>query len=304
MMKLRKKEALWFYLLISPWLLGFLTLTLGAMIYSFILSLTNWDLFTTPEFVRFDNYVRLFTDDEIFWKAVYNTLYYASISVLAGMLFSLFLAYFLNRPIRGSAFYRTLYYIPATVPAVASALLFKWLLAPDVGMINQFLALFGIDGPSWLLDPVWVKPALILMSLWSVGGSLTLLMAGLKSVPVELYEAAGLDGASPLQQYFRVTLPMLTPVIFFNLIIGMIGALQIFTQIYIMTGSGGSGMGGPNNASMMIVPYLFNNGFRFYKMGYASAIAWVLFLLILLLTLLVFRSSSAWVYYESEVRKS
>ncbi len=303
-MKLRKKEALWFYLLVSPWLFGFLTLTLGAMIYSFVLSLTNWDLFTEPKFVNLDNYLRLFTEDEIFWKAVYNTLYYASISVLAGMLFSLFLGYFLNRPIHGSAFYRTLYYIPATVPAVASALLFKWMLAPDAGVINRFLALFGIDGPAWLLDPAWVKPALILMSLWTVGANITLLMAGMKSVPTELYEAAALDGASPLRQYFRVTLPLLTPVIFFNLIIGLIGGLQVFTQIYIMTGSGGATMGGPNNASMMIVPYLFNNGFRFYKMGYASAIAWVLFVLILLLTLLVFRSSSAWVYYETEVRKS
>ncbi len=304
-MKQKRKEALWFYLLISPWLFGFLTLTLGAMIVSLLLSLTNWDLFTTPEFVRLDNYVRLFTKDKIFWKTVYNTLYYASISVAAGTFFSLFLGYFLNRPVRGSALYRTLYYIPATVPAVASALLFKWLLAPDVGLINRFLAVFGIDGPAWLIDPVWVKPALILMSLWTVGANITLLMAGMKSGPVEMYEAASLDGASPLRQYTRITIPLLTPVIFFNLIISMIGALQIFTQIYIMTGNGGaSSMGGPNNSSMMIVPYLFNNGFRFYKMGYASAIAWILFLLILALTLLVFRSSSAWVYYETEVRKA
>jgi multiple sugar transport system permease protein len=303
-MNQRRKETLWFYLLISPWLVGFVTLTLGAMVVSFVLSLTNWDLFTTPDFVRFDNYVQLFTDDKIFWTAVYNTLFYASISVLAGMLFSLAIGYLLNRPIRGSALYRTLYYIPATVPAVASALLFKWLLAPDAGMINRFLAVFGIDGPAWLLDPLWVKPALILMSLWTVGANITLLMAGMKSVPNEFYEAASIDGASPISQYFRITLPLITPVIFFNLIMSMIGALQIFTQIYIMTGGGGATMGGPNNASMMIVPYLFNNGFRFYKMGYASAIAWILFVLILLLTLLVFRSSSAWVYYETEVRKS
>ena len=220
------------------------------------------------------------------------------------MVFSLFIVYFLNRPIKGSALYRTLYYIPATVPAVASALLFKWLLAPDAGMINRFLALFGIDGPAWLLEPAWVKPALILMSLWTVGASITLLMAGTKSIPSEFYEAAELDGASPSRQYFRITLPLLTPIIFFNLINGLIIALQIFTQIYIMTGSGGANMGGPNNASMMIVPYLFNNAFRFYKMGYASAIAWILFVLVMLLTLLVFRSSSAWVYYETEVKKS
>ncbi len=301
---MRKKESLWFYLLVSPWIFGFITLTLGPMLYSVFLSLTHWDLFTPPQFAGLDNYIRLFTKDKVFWKAVFNTLYYAFISIPLGMLFSLFIAYFLNRPIKGSAIYRTLYYIPATVPGVASALLFKWLLAPEAGMINNFLANFGVDGPSWLLDPEWVKPALILMSLWTVGANITLLMAGMKSIPSEFYEAAALDGASPIKQYYLITLPMLTPVIFFNVINGLIGALQIFTQIYIMTGSGGANMGGPNNASMMIVPYLFNNAFRFYKMGYASAIAWVLFVLVLLLTLLVFRSSSAWVYYETEVRKS
>lgn len=301
---MRKKEALWFYLLVLPWLIGFVTLTFGPMIYSFVLGLTDWDLFTDPKFIGLDNYIKLFTKDNVFWKTVFNTLYYAFISVPLAMVFSLFIVYFLNRPIKGSAVYRTLYYIPATVSAVASALLFKWLLAPDAGMINRFLAIFGIDGPAWLLEPAWVKPALILMSLWTVGASITLLMAGTKSIPSEFYEAAELDGASPSLQYFRITLPLLTPIIFFNLINGLILSLQIFTQIYIMTGTGGANMGGPNNASMMIVPYLFNNAFRFYKMGYASAIAWVLFVLVMLLTLLVFRSSSAWVYYETEVKKS
>ena len=301
---MRKREALWFYLLVFPWVFGFITLTLGPMIYSLFLSLTNWDLFTPPQFVGLDNFIRLFTRDKIFWKTVFNTLYYAFISVPLGMLFSLFISYFLNRPIKGSAIYRTLYYIPATVPGVASALLFRWLLAPDAGMINRFLAIFGVDGPAWLLEPDWVKPALILMSLWTVGANITLLMAGMKSIPAEFYEAAELDGASPITQYYRITLPLLTPVIFFNLINGLIGALQVFTQIYIMTGTGGANMGGPNNASMMIVPYLFNNGFRFYKMGYASAIAWVLFVLVMILTMLVFRSSSVWVYYETEVKSS
>jgi multiple sugar transport system permease protein len=301
---MRRKETLWFYLLVLPWVIGFIVLTLGPMIYSFVLSLTNWDLFTAPKFVGLGNYIRLFSRDKVFWKTVSNTLYYAFLSVPLSMLFSLFIAYFLNRPIKGTAIYRTLYYIPATVPAVASALLFKWLLAPDAGMINRFLAIFGVDGPAWLLEPAWVKPALILMSLWTVGVNITLLMAGMKSIPSEFYEAAELDGATPAVQYFRITLPLLTPVIFFNVIISLIGALQVFTQIYIMTGSGATTMGGPNNASMMIVPYLFNNGFRFYKMGYASAIAWILFVLVMLLTLIVFRSSSAWVYYETEVRRS
>lgn len=292
-------------MLILPWMIGFVVLTLGPMIYSFFLSLTNWDLFTTPKFVGFANYIQLISKDKIFWKTVYNTLYYAFISVPLGMFFALFISFFLNRPIHGSAIYRTLYYIPATVPGVASALLFKWLLAPDVGIINRFLAIFGVNGPAWLLEPNWVKPALILMSLWTVGTNITLIMAGLKSIPKEFYEAAQIDGANPIDQYFRITLPLLTPVIFFNIINGLIGALQIFTQIYIMTGiGGGTTIGGPNNSSMMIVPYLFNNGFRFYKMGYASAIAWLLFILVMIFTLLVFRSSSVWVHYETEVRKS
>lgn len=301
---IRRREALWFYILVMPWVIGFLALTLGPMVYSMFLSLTNWDLFTDPIFIGPVNYIKLITSDKIFWKTVYNTLYYALLSVPLTILFSLFISYFLSRPVRGTSLYRTLYYIPATVPGVASALLFKWLLAPSSGMINRGLAVFGIEGPSWLLDPVWVKPALILMAMWTVGASITLIMAGIRSIPDEFYEAAALDGASPFTQYMRVTLPMLSPVIFFNLINGLIGSLQIFTQIYIMTGTGGASMGGPNNASMMIVPYLFNNGFRFYKMGYASAIAWVLFVLVMVFTLLVFRSSSAWVYYETEVRKS
>lgn len=292
-------------MLILPWMIGFVVLTLGPMIYSFFLSLTNWDLFTTPKFVGFANYIQLISKDKIFWKTVYNTLYYAFISVPLGMFFALFISFFLNRPIHGSAIYRTLYYIPATVPGVASALLFKWLLAPDAGIINRFLAIFGVNGPAWLLEPDWVKPALILMSLWTVGTNITLIMAGLKSIPKEFYESAQIDGANPIEQYFRITLPLLTPVIFFNIINGLIGALQIFTQIYIMTGiGGGTTIGGPNNSSMMIVPYLFNNGFRFYKMGYASAIAWLLFILVMIFTLLVFRSSSVWVHYETEVRKS
>ena len=225
-------------MLILPWIIGFVVLTLVPMIYSFFLSLTNWDLFTTPKFVGFANYIQLISKDKIFWKTVYNTLYYAFISVPLGMFFALFISFFLNRPIHGSAIYRTLYYIPATVPGVASALLFKWLLAPDAGIINRFLAIFGVNGPAWLLEPNWVKPALILMSLWTVGTNITLIMAGLKSIPKEFYESAQIDGANPIDQYFRITLPLLTPVIFFNVINGLIGALQIFTQIYIMTGIG------------------------------------------------------------------
>jgi multiple sugar transport system permease protein len=295
---MKRQEAIWFYILASPWILGFLIFTLGPMLYSLFLSFTDWDLFTEPNWVGLQNYVQLVTKDEIFRKAVWNTLYFAFISVPLGMAISLGIAYLLNKPLRGISVFRTLVYIPATVPVVASALLFQWLLAPDAGLVNQTLALVGIDGPPWLLSPVWVKPALILMTLWGVGSGVTLLLAGMKGIPDAFYEAAAIDGANNRQMFFHITMPMLTPVIFFNLVIGIIAALQVFTQVYIMTS------GGPNNASLMIVPHLFDNAFRFYKMGYASAMAWILFALIMALTLLVVRSSSAWVFYESEVRRS
>ena len=298
MNKKKKREAMWFYIMVSPWVIGFLVFTLGPMIYSAYLSLTNWDLFSAPKFIGFKNYVDLFTKDRIFWKTVGNTFYYAFISVFLGMAASLWIANLLNKPLKGMRIYRTLLYIPATVPVVASSLLFIKLLAPDAGLVNQFLGWFGIDGPPWLLSPDWVKPALILMSLWGVGGGVTLLLAGMKGIPAEFYEAAAIDGANSRQQFFQITLPMLSPVIFFNLVMGLIGSLQIFTEIYIVTG------GGPNNASKMIVPYLFDNAFRWYKMGYASAIAWVLFAITLVFTALVFRSSNLWVYYESEIKRS
>jgi len=294
---MKKREAIWFYIMISPWVIGFLVFTLGPMIYSLYLSFTSWDLFTSPQFIGFKNFIDLFTKDRVFWKTVKNTFYYAFLSVSIGMVASLFIAYFLNKPLRGMRTYRTLLYIPATVPVVASSLIFIKLLAPDTGLVNRFLALFGINGPPWLLHPAWVKPALILMSLWGVGVGVTLLLAGMKGIPVEFYEAAAIDGASSRQVFFKITLPLLSPVIFFNLVMGLIGSFQTFTEVYILT------RGGPNNASQMIVPLLFDNAFRWYKMGYASAIAWVLFAICIVFTAVIFRSSRLWVYYESEVKR-
>lgn len=293
---MQRRDGLWFYFFISPWLLGFLALTLGPIVFSIYMSFTDWDLFQKPNFIGIDNYVRIFSDDPIFWKSVSNTFYYALISIPLGMLLSLWIAYYLNKKLQGITFFRVLYYLPSVVPIVASSLLFVRLLAPNEGLINKALALFGIQGPNWLIDPAWVKPALIVMSLWGVGGGVVLLLAGMKGIPRELLEAASIDGASSQKSFFHVTLPMLTPIIFFNLITGMIGALQTFAQVFIVTS------GGPDNASQMIVPYLFENAFKFYKMGYASSIAWVLFVIILLLTLVIFRSSAMWVYYEEGKR--
>lgn len=292
----KRTEEKWFYLFISPWIIGFLCFILGPIVASLFLSFTDWDLFTPPKWVGFENYVNLM-QDKIFWKTVYNTIYFALISVPLTMILSLGMAYLLAHKMRGMSFFRTIFYLPALVPIVASSMIFKFILAPDTGVINRFLALFGIDGPAWLLDPTWVKMSFIFLAIWGVGANMVLLLAAIQGVPEELYESAEMDGASKFKKFVHITIPIISPVIFFNLIMGIIGSLQAFSQIYILTG------GGPNNASNMMVPYLFSNAFEFYKMGYASSIAWVLFIIIIIFTVIVFKSSSMWVYYESEVKK-
>jgi multiple sugar transport system permease protein len=268
------------------------------MIASLWLSFTDWDSFQTPNFIGVDNYKDLLTDDPLFWKALGHTLYFAVVSVPLSLLIALFLANLLSRPMRGARFFRTVIYIPALVPLVASAMIFRWLLAPQTGPVNGFLALFGIDGPAWLLDADWVIPAIILLSLWQVGAGTILLIAALQGVPPELYEAARIDGASRRQQFWRISVPLVTPILFFNLITGMIAAFQVFSQVYVLT----DGKSGPANASLMLVPYVYDNAFRYYHMGYASALAWVLFVIIMIFSVVVIRSSRAWVFYETEVR--
>jgi multiple sugar transport system permease protein len=297
MSTLKRKETRWFYLCISPWLIGFVGLTLGPMLFSFYISFTDWNLFQAPNFVGLKNYIRLFTRDRVFPKALYNTFYYAGISVPLSLFLATLLSALLNRKLKGMRFFRTVFYLPALIPVAAMSMIFMWVLAPNTGLINEFLSLFGIKGPAWLLDASTVKPALIIMSLWSVGNNILLLLAGMQGIPEELYEAAHLDGANAFHRFFKITIPMLSPILFFNLINGIIAGLQTFTQVYILTA------GGPNNASTMMVPYLFHHAFESYKMGYASAIAWVLFVIIMVMTLIVFRSSSLWVFYESEVKK-
>ncbi|MCJ7842254.1 sugar ABC transporter permease [Lederbergia sp. NSJ-179] len=292
----KRTEEKWFYLFISPWIIGFLCFILGPIVASFFLSFTDWDLFTPAKWVGLDNYKNL-VQDKIFWKTVYNTFYFALISVPLTMILSLGMAYLLAHKMRGMSFFRTIFYLPALVPIVASSMIFKFILAPDNGVINHFLAFFGIEGPAWLLDPTWVKMSFVFLAIWGVGANMVLLLAAIQGVPEELYESADMDGASKFKKFIHITIPIISPVIFFNLIMGIIGSLQAFSQIYILTG------GGPNNASNMMVPYLFSNAFEFYKMGYASSIAWVLFIIIIIFTVIVFKSSSMWVYYESEVKK-
>jgi multiple sugar transport system permease protein len=295
----RRRESLWFYAIISPWLIGLLVLLAGPMLYSIYLSFTNWDLFNPPEWIGLDNYVRLFTRDRTFGMALSNTFYYTLLYVPLNMALSLGIAYLLNKNLPGMRFFRTMIYLPYVVPVVATTMVFRWVFAPDNGLLNGLLGAFGVEGPAWLLNPAWVKIALIIMSLWGVGSGVVFLLAGMQGIPAELYEAAAIDGANERQRFFRITLPMLSPVIFFNMIMGIIASLQTFTQIYILNADPNT----PSNSIVMIIPYLFDNAFRFNKMGYASAMAWVVFIIIFVLTLVVIRSSSAWVFYESEMKR-
>lgn len=286
------RRGSWGMLFISPWLIGFLLFTAGPMLASLYLSFCKYDLHAL-KWVGGKNYAVLLTRDPIFWKSLTNTALYVLFSVPIGLTGSLLIALLLNRKVKGIALFRTLFYLPSLVPAVASALVWQWVFHPENGILNNALLLLGIRGPAWLIDPHTALASLILMSLWGVGGSrMIIFLAGLQSIPEELYEAAALDGAARWTAFRHVTLPMLSPTLFFNLVLGIIGSFQVFTSAYVMTG------GGPNNATMMYVLYLYVNAFHYFKMGKASAMAWMLFALLLAFTFVQFRAASRWVYYE------
>lgn len=282
----------WGYVFILPWLVGFLLFTAGPMLASLYLSFCKYDLHTLT-WVGARNYEVLLRQDPLFWKSLTNTALYVLFSVPLGLTGSLAIALLLNQKVKGLAFFRTAFYLPSLVPAVASALVWQWIFHPDAGLLNYGLSMLGIKGPQWLQDPKTALPSLILMSLWGIGGSrMVIFLAGLQGISDELYEAASLDGAKGWAAFRHVTLPMLSPTLFFNLVLGIIGSFQVFTSAYVMTS------GGPNNATLMYVLYLYNNAFRYFKLGKASAMAWVLFVILLIFTLVQFRSASKWVYYE------
>ncbi len=302
-----KREERWFYLLISPWIIGFLLFTAYPMLASAFYSLTSWDFFTEPEFVGLKNYRDLLLDVR-FWKALGNTFYYAVIFVPLNMVLSLAIAGLLNKKMYGRKIFRTVFYIPTLIPAVVTSLLFFKIFSPNDGIVNRFLSVLGIKGPDWFFSAEWSKPALIIMSLWGLGTGFILLLSGMQGIPKELYESARLDGAGRWREFVNITFPMLSPVIFYNLIMGIINSLQIFTQVYVVGtnplmpgGVSGSG-GGVDNSLMSIVQLLYIKAFKDYDMGYASAIAWFLFIIILALTMAVFKSSALWIYYEGEVK--
>lgn len=269
------------------------------MIASIYLSLTRWDILTPPRWVGLANYRHMIAPggDPIVLHSLKVTTIYSVVSVPLRLVFGLCIALLMNQKVRGIFIFRSIYYLPAVLSGVAVAMLWRWVFNSEFGLVNFVIwSLFRVKGPAWLVSPDWVMWALIIMSLWDVGSPMLIYLAGLQSIPTDLYEAAMVDGANAWRRFWAVTIPMISPVLFFNLVMGIIGALQTFTQAFILT------EGGPNNASMFTILYMYLNAFRWFKMGFASAIAWVLFVYILLLTLLVFRSSSGWVHYEGEVK--
>lgn len=274
-----------------PFLLGFLAFWLYPLGYSIKLVFQDWDLLTAPRFVGLDNFAKLLTDESV-GISLYNTSYFTFIGVPLQLVLALALALLLNVRVKGLALYRTLFYLPAMTPIVASAVVWMQILHPEFGVLNSFLQWVGLEPVNWLFEPRAAKPAFILMTLWSVGPQMVIFLAGLQGVPQSLYEAAAIDGASRLQRFWRITMPMISSITFFNLVVGIIASFQVFTTAFIMT------RGGPQNATLFLVLYLYRNGFQYFKMGYASAIAWMLFLIIVLFTVLQFRLARRWVHEE------
>lgn len=293
MSALRRREAIEGLLWISPWIIGFLVFTFGPMLVSLYLSFTRYKIGATPEWIGIENYQQAFFGDKLFWPSLSRTLYYALALVGLGVFLSLLAAMLLNT-IRGKAILRALFYLPSLTPVVALAVIWGWLLQPKYGLVNYLLSLVGISGPGWFTSQVWAIPGIILVSLWASvgGGRMIIFLAGLQGVPKELYEAAELDGASELRKFWHVTIPLISPTILFNAIISIIGSFSVFSLAYIAT------EGGPNYATWFYMLHLYYNAFSYFQMGYASALAWILFVIMLALTLVQMWLSRRWVHYE------
>jgi multiple sugar transport system permease protein len=278
-------------LFISPWIVGLLWFYLYPFLASLYYSFHNATAFGPGAFIGFRNY-ELMMRDPLFWKSLVNTIYFTAGSLCLGTVAALSLALLLPKNVRGASVYRTIFYLPTVVPFTAISVIWIWILHPRYGLLNHFLEGIGVGAPGWLSDPAWAMPALILVSAWSIGNMMVIYLAAMLEIPTELYEAAKLDGATAWQRLIRITLPMLTPVILFNSIIGLINGFQYFVQPYVMTN------GGPADSTLVYSLYLYRNAFQFFRMGYASAMGWVLFLLILVLTAVVLRSARRWVHYR------
>lgn len=297
---LRRQEAIQGLLLVSPWIVGLVVFTIGPIIASFYLSFTDYNVLKPPTFVGIQNYITALTSDRLFPIAVGRTVYYVVLTVPAVILGSLGLALLLNRGARGTNLFRTMFFMPSLIPVVASAVLWVWIFQPQVGLLNFLLHVVGIQGPSWLGEPSSALPSLALITLWgSVGGTtMIIFLAGLQGVPQEMYDSAAIDGAGNWRKFLNVTLPLISPTLLFNLVLGIIGAFQVFSITYVAT------QGGPAYATWFYVYYLYQQGFNYYHMGYASAMAWIFLVIVLSFTYLQVRMSQNWVYYEGEERSS
>lgn len=293
---LAQREERDFYLFIGLWLIGFVVFSGGPILASLFFSFTNWTGLTTMEWIGLGNFQELLFEDKLFWTATRNTFFYSFGAVTLGTIGALFVAILMNQKLPGTTLLRVIYYLPSIASGVAISILWIWLFNPQSGLVNYALSLVGIEGPLWLASPSWALPALIIKSLWGIGANMIILLAGLQAIPHSLYEAAKIDGASQAQEFRTVTLPMLSPVLFFVLIISTINSFQILTDVLVMT------QGGPGTSTYVYVYMIYQNAFQYLKMGYASALAWILFIIILGLTLLQLWGSSKWVYYEDEGR--
>jgi len=291
--KFNKQQAIFGILFMMPWFIGFIIFGLYPMIMSVYYSLCRYDVLRIPQFIGFGNYRKLIFEDPYFWTSISNTIFYTVFRVPLCIIGSLLLAVLVNNAVKGVKFFRTIYFIPSIVTGVVLSVVWLWMFNPQFGLINSFLAYLGIPGPLWLLDPNWSKPSMVLMSVWSIGGGRMLVfLAALQSIPKHLYEAVDIDGGGWWVKFKNVTIPMLSPIIFLWSVLEIIFSLQVFVEAYIMT------QGGPLNSTMFYNLYLYNKAFNDFEMGYASALAWLLLIISLVITVIQFRLSKRWVYYD------
>ncbi|GAB6928254.1 sugar ABC transporter permease [Paenibacillus sp. JCM 10914] len=293
------RRGLWYGLLFTaPAILGFIIFTFGPMIASLVLSLTDYNVFKDhTSFVGFDNYAKLFSgEDDLFYKSLGVTFYFVILRVPAVIIISFAIALLLNMNVKGRAMFRTIIYLPSIVPAVASAMIWMWLMNPDLGLLNSLLGWLNLPTSNWLYAEGSVIPSVVLTTLWGIGSTVIIFLAGLSGIPQSYYEAIEVDGGGWYSKLRQITIPMVTPTLFFNTIMTIIGSFQVFNEAYILT------QGGPNNRSLFYVFYLWRTGFRDTEMGYASALAWILFIIIMVFTYIVFKTSKSWVYYEGGER--
>ena len=294
------KKSLGGYAFIAPWLIGFLIFTVGPMIASLVISMHSWSMLSPPGWVGLENYQSIIAEDSLFVTTLWNTAFYVVLSVPLGIAIGLALAILLHNKLPGMGFFRTMLFLPSITNIVAASVLWLWVFNPEFGLLNTFLRWLGIQGPLWLQSEAWAKPSLVIMSLWGVGGTTIIFLAALQGIPQELHEAASLDGAGPVRRFFHITIPMISPAIFFSSIMGVIGSFQVFAQAFVMTGTSQPGSeGGPNNSTLFLVLYIYKKAFQEFRMGYASALAWLLFFIILVFTVLQTRLSKDRVYYEA-----